>query len=43
MPRRAFEKALSSLQDEVLILGNMVDKAIYRAVESLKKRDLQEA
>jgi phosphate transport system protein len=31
---------LRELQDEVLIMGSMVEKAIARSVEALKKRDL---
>ncbi len=41
MPRTSFERHLHELHDEVLILGSMVEKAISRSVESLKKRDLE--
>ena len=37
--RRAFDKELRELQDDVLTLGSMVEKAIIKAVESLKRRD----
>lgn len=40
MPRESFDRNLKELQDEVLILGSMVEKAIDRSMESLKKRDL---
>ncbi|MBI4329356.1 MAG: phosphate signaling complex protein PhoU [Chloroflexi bacterium] len=40
MVRIAFEKHLQELQDDVLAMGSMVDKAIDRSVESLKRRDL---
>ena len=41
MPRTNFERHLHELQDEVLILGSMVEKAIYRSMEALKNRDLE--
>jgi phosphate transport system protein len=41
MPRPSFERHLHELQDDVLILGSMVEKAITRSVEALKKRDLE--
>ena len=41
MPRESFDRYLHQLQDEVLILGSMVDKAIDRSMEALKKRDLE--
>lgn len=43
MPRETFEQELKRLQDEVLILGDMVQKAIVDSIEALKKRDLAEA
>jgi phosphate transport system protein len=43
MPREAFERDLQGLQDEVLVLGSMVEKAIIASVESLKQRDRQKA
>ena len=41
MPRTSFERHLHALQDEVLVLGSMVEKSIYRSMEALKKRDLE--
>lgn len=41
MLRESFYRYLNELQDEVLILGSMVDKAIDRSMEALKKRDLE--
>jgi phosphate transport system protein len=41
MPRTSFERHLHELQDEVLVLGSMVEKAIYRSMEALKNRDLE--
>ncbi|HIE17484.1 MAG TPA: phosphate signaling complex protein PhoU [Dehalococcoidia bacterium] len=41
MPRASFERHLRELKDEVLVLGSMVEKAIVRSVEALKKRDLE--
>lgn len=43
MPRTSFERHLHELQDEVLVLGSMVEKAIYRSMEALKNRDLEQA
>jgi len=43
MPRESFERHLSELQNEVLVLGLMVEKAIYRSIETLKQRDLKAA
>lgn len=36
----AFHKQLQETQDTVVVMGSMVTKAINRAVEALKKRDL---
>jgi phosphate transport system protein len=41
MPRESFERQLRELQDDVLVLGSMVVKAIERSTEALKKRDLE--
>ena len=38
--RTAFHKRLREIQDDVLAMGSMVVKAILRAVDSLKNRDL---
>ena len=43
MPRETFEQKLKQLQDEVLVLGSMVEKAIVRSIEALKNRDLEAA
>ena len=40
MTRRDFERHLKALQDEVLLLGSMVGKAIHLSTEALKNRDL---
>jgi phosphate transport system protein len=42
-PRQTFERKLQRLQDEVLVLGSMVEKALLESVKSLKKRDLEAA
>jgi phosphate transport system protein len=39
--RTAYHERLRELQDEVLIMGSMVEEAIGRSVEALKNRDLQ--
>jgi phosphate transport system protein len=41
MPREAFERDLQRLQDEMLILGSMVENAIIESVDSLKRRYLE--
>lgn len=43
MPRETFERELHKLQDEILILGSMVEQAVLGAVEALKQRDLEAA
>lgn len=39
--RTEFHKRLSKIQDDVLLMGSMVEKAIGRAIEALKNRDLE--
>jgi phosphate transport system protein len=39
MTREAFDKKLRELQDDVLIMGSMVEKAIQRSVDALRNRD----
>ena len=41
--RKTFHDHLREIQDEVLLMGSMVEKAISRSIESLKKRDLDAA
>ena len=43
MPRTAFDRELQRLQDEVVALGNMVEKAIMESVDVLKRRDREAA
>ena len=38
--RRGFEAELHGLQDDLLALGSMVEKAVVKAVDALKRRDL---
>ncbi len=40
-PRESFHRHLHELQDELLVMGSMVEKALERAMESLKNRDLE--
>ena len=41
--RTDFRHRLKQLQDELLVMGSMVDKAIGRSVDALKNRDLETA
>lgn len=41
--RADFRHRLKQLQDELLVMGSMVDKAIGRSVDALKNRDLEAA
>ena len=41
MPREGFERQLHELQDGVLVMGSMVEKAIARSIEALKTHDLE--
>ena len=40
MPRTDFDRSLQQIQDELLVLGSMVEKSIDRSVIALKNRDL---
>ena len=39
--RTAFHKRLKAIQSDVLVMGSMVEKAIERSIEALKKRDME--
>src|SRR4051794_5092167 len=41
--RTGFHRELERLQDEVLVLGSMVEKATLRAVDALRSRNLAAA
>ncbi len=41
MPRADFDRHLRQLQDDLLVLGSMVEKAIDKALDALKRRDLE--
>jgi len=43
MPRADFERQLQALQDDLLTLGSMVEKAIAKSINALKHRDLEES
>lgn len=43
MPRETFLRELQKLQDDVLVLGSMVEQAIQASVAALKARDLDSA
>ena len=41
MPRESYYQHLQELQDELLVLGSMVEKTIARSINALKDRDLE--
>ncbi len=43
MPRSDFDRSLRELQQELMVLGSMVGKAISRSITSLKNRDPEAA
>ncbi len=43
MPRETLDRQIHQLQDEVLLLGSMVEQALLRSVEALRKRDVTAA
>jgi phosphate transport system protein len=43
MPREHFESSLQHLEDEILLLGSMMQKAVERSVEALRTRDIAAA
>ena len=43
MPREQFQRHLAALQDGVLEMGSMVDRAVERAMQSLFDRDVETA
>jgi len=42
-PRQSFDRHLHELQDDVLVMGSMVEKALERSMEALKDRNLEMA
>lgn len=43
MPRATLDRQIHQLQEEVLLLGSMVEQALLNAVDALKRRDLPAA
>lgn len=43
MPRENLESQFHQIQDEILVLSSMVEKAIFKSAESLKDRDLKKS
>lgn len=39
--RTVFHKKLREIQDDILVMGSMVNKAILRSIDALKNRDLE--
>ncbi|MBM4465403.1 MAG: phosphate transport system regulatory protein PhoU, partial [Chloroflexi bacterium] len=39
MPRETFDEQIGELQEDLLALGDLVDKAIERSIRSLANRD----
>ncbi len=40
MPRETYQRNLREIQDEVLVMGSMVEKALDRSMQALRNRDL---
>jgi len=40
MPREDFERNLKGVEDDVVQLSSMVEKAIFKSIEALKERDI---
>ena len=40
MPRQTFDRQIHHLQDEVLLLGSMVEQALLQSADMLKRRDI---
>src|SRR5512138_800083 len=40
MPRETLDRHIHRLQDEVLLLGSMVEQAVMSAMDALKRRDV---
>jgi phosphate transport system protein len=43
MPRADFENNLKLVQDDVVELSSMVEKSIYKAIDALKRRNMEES
>jgi phosphate transport system protein len=43
MPRETLDRQIHQLQDEVLLLGSMVEQAMLNAIDALKRRDVKTA
>lgn len=41
MPRETYQRNLREIQDDVLVMGSMVEKALDRSMQALKQRDLE--
>jgi len=41
MARETYQRHLREIQDEVLVMGSMVEKALDRSMQALKNRDLE--
>ncbi|HEX5370248.1 MAG TPA: phosphate signaling complex protein PhoU [Dehalococcoidia bacterium] len=41
MPRAALEAQLSEIEEDVLVLGGMVERAIVRSIDALRNRDIE--
>ncbi|MBI3287826.1 MAG: phosphate transport system regulatory protein PhoU, partial [Chloroflexi bacterium] len=39
-PRETFDRQLAEMRQEILVMGQMIEEALERAVRSLKDRDL---
>lgn len=43
MPRQTLDREILLLQEEILLLGSMVEQAMLKAIDALKRRDMKAA
>ena len=42
-PRETLDRQIQHLQDDVLVMGSMVEQAVQESVDALKRRDTEDA
>ena len=43
MPRETFDRQINHLEDEILLLGSMVEQSVMDSVSAFKSRDIETA